>query len=183
MNLSVARRPLYVILLASGLALIFVMATVDVASARHTPATRRFSTAAFEPDFQATAPDRFRCRFDDSANVHGYVCRAGARTFLLSDALQRGGNPPPGEGFEGLATPDRFRCRWDGNAAGDRSAEHYICKYRHRHGSKGRKHTHTFRANEIVSVTDIPNPDEAQEEDDLWVLPHPATQHACPRAR
>jgi hypothetical protein len=64
--------------------------------------------------------------------------------------------------------PTRFRCRWDGNAAGDRSAEHYICTYRHRHGSKGRMHTHTFRANESVSVTDNPNPDLAQPEDDLW---------------
>jgi len=176
MNLSVARRSLYAILLASTLSVMFVMTTADVASARHTPATRRFSTAAFVPDFEANAPDRFKCTYNDSPNVHDYACRAGARTFLLGDVLQRGGNPPPGQGNEGLATPDRFRCFWDGNAAGDRSAEHYNCKYRHRHGSKGRMHTHTFTANEIVSVTDNPNPDQAQEEDDLWWPPHPATQ-------
>jgi hypothetical protein len=97
--------------------------------------------------------------------------------------LQSNGDRPPGGDNEGWASPNRFQCRWDGNLAGERSAEHYICKYRHRHGARGRMHTHTFRANEIVSVTDNPNPDEADEADDLWFPPHPLTQDACPKAR
>src|SRR4051794_26867402 len=102
MNLTGVRRSLYAILLASTLSLIFVMTTADAASARHTPATRRFSTAAFcqgplitgdgsrlicTEDFGANAPDRFKCAYTDTPNVHDYVCRGGARTFLLGDVL------------------------------------------------------------------------------------------------
>jgi len=186
-KVSIASRSLFITLLALALALLFVVTLAGDADARHRRPTRRFSVAAFDvlgvdpgaAPFEA--PDRFSCRFDDSPSVHGYVCKGGGKTFTLSEALKRGDNPPDGEGFEGLATPDRFRCRWDGNAAGDKSAEHFICKYRHRDSAKGPLHTHTFRVNEIVSVTDLPNPDDAVEGiDDLWLPPHPITTTPTP---
>jgi hypothetical protein len=184
-NASIAGRSLFVTFLAFALALLFVVTLAGDADARHRRPTRRFSTAAFTStnDFQGTgqpfqAPDRFSCRFDDSPSVHGYVCEGGGMTFTLSEVLVRSGNTDTSlQGFDGLATPDRFRCRWDGNAAGDKSAEHFICKYRHRDSAKGPQHTHTFRVNEIVSVTDLPNPDDADPDgkDDLWLPPHPLT--------
>jgi hypothetical protein len=64
------------------------------------------------------------------------------------------------------------RLGWHLNVEGERSAEHYICTYRHTHGGKAAR-THTFKANEIVSVTDNPNPDLAQPEDDPLVAAAP----------
>ncbi len=189
-------RSLFVTLMALALALLFVVTLAGDADARHRRPRARFSTAAFDSGMEVAQfepPDQFACSFDDSPSVHGYVCEGGGKTFTLSEALMRSGTTDTSlvDTFEGLATPDRFWCRWDGelNADGEKSAEHFICKYRHRDSANGPLHTHTFRVDEIVSVTDNPNGSieevsaEANADPDkfdLWLPPHPLTTTPTP---
>jgi hypothetical protein len=147
-NASITRRSFCVTLLAATiLALVFVVTLAEDADARRVRHKKGVAEFTDTSDFQGTdqpfqPPDRFSCRF----RVDGYICTAVATRFLLNDVLVRNGNPPPGLGLEDLATPDLFQCHWDANAAGDRSAEHFSCEYRHN------QQTRVFKVNEIVST-------------------------------
>jgi len=177
---SIARRPLVVVLLAMTIALSFIAATADTASAAHRRPIRRNSFAA-----TFLGPNNFTCHFFEDEPVHDYVC-AGEDDILfrLTDTeplrLTAGAEPPNPDvvGFRGLAIPNRFRCEWTGDPAADasqpRDAAFFDCVYRHRHGRhghKGVKHTVRFQLSEAVFVTLEPDPESDQLT--LWVLPHP----------
>jgi hypothetical protein len=177
---------LFVTLLALALALVFVATLAEDADARRV--RHKKSTAAFVDTF--TPPDRFTCRYLDGGvpldqSLDGYRCTAGTTTFLLDDVLTRGGNPPlPGseDPLAGVAIPPPalFKCHFDRNAAGDRSAEHFICQ--------SRQNQQTFKVNEIVSTTLDEDDDvtgDTLEEDvdgegDVWLPPGPDTTTPTP---
>lgn len=172
MRTSLMRRWPAPLWLAVGLIVGFVATSVDLASGTHIRPVRKNSTAAFAPGF--VPPDAFRCEWvnrRDGQLIHDYECKdpdaapGTSSPFRLQDVLVRGGNPPGGKGWEGLATPDRFSCERDGG--GGQDAAHYRCSYQHR--EQGRLQTHTFRADEIVSVSDH---EEDGEAEDIWYPPH-----------
>jgi hypothetical protein len=161
MRCPAVKRAPYLLMLVAGLILGLVITSVDLATGRHIPSHRRNSTAAFAPGY---APPAFTCEWvhrRGGENIHDYEC-----SFRLQDLLERGGNPPPGQGWEGLAAPDRFRCAPDGSGTLD--AAHYECSYRHRQGNRDR-HTHNFKVDEIVSVSDRQDDEESE---DIWYPPH-----------
>jgi hypothetical protein len=164
-NVSIARRSLCVLLVAI-LALVLVVTLAEDADAkkvRHKKGLAAFRDSSLTTGQPFQMPDRFFCR--PAAQpikilTLRYICTAVggvASTFDLNDVLIRviGTNPPkppPGPGVEGTATPDLFQCHWDGtlNSVGKRSAEHFICKYRHN------QQTRVFKMNEIVATnTDV----------------------------
>jgi hypothetical protein len=172
-NASITTRSLWVTLLAAILALVFVVTSAGAADARKV--RHKYGLATINESFRTTGqpfqpPDRFSCR-PASQPIKiltlRYICTAvgsvgstQAATFDLNDVLSRvqGTNapkPPPGPGVEGTATPDLFQCHWDGHvdSIGKRSAEHFICEFRHN------QQTRVFTMNEIVAT----NTDEVEE--------------------
>src|SRR3712207_3540166 len=121
---SIARRPLVVVLLAMVLALSFIAATVETASAAHRRPIRRNSFAG-----QFLGPNSFTCLFFEDEPVPDYVCAGEDDVlFRLTDTNPErlsptGGTPPNPDvvGFRGLAIPNRFHCEWTGDPAADTS--------------------------------------------------------------
>jgi hypothetical protein len=162
MTIPLFRRAPNLLWLLVGLIAGALIMSGDFAAGRHQPPDRGNSTAAFKPGF---APPPITCKWVNSLDgerIHDYVCR-----FPLDDLLERGGNPPSGQGWDGLAAPDEFFCKPDGSPNLD--ASHYQCSYRHK--VQGNRHTHTFTADQIVSVT-FPGTDPNRDDLNDWVLPH-----------
>jgi hypothetical protein len=149
-----------------------VVASADLASGTHNRPVRKNSTAGFAPGF--VPPDAFKCEWvnrRDGQDVHDYECSdpdalPGALPFRLQEALVRAGNPPGGDGWDGLAKPGKFSCERDGS--GNQNASNYHCRFQHKQGDPER-HIHTFRVDEIVSVSDD---EQDTEEEDIWYPPH-----------